>query len=258
MKSACALLLAAAALGAAAAAPPPSPERVSIQVAQVLPEMLEAWQNAVKAEGIPGQKKAGVAWRHTYTKAPFGQSYTFVTMTPISSFGEYDQPSALLRGLGEEGLVRYNANVRPMVVSINTMAMTFERQASIVSVNQKQAALLLVETLYPLPGRTLEYTALVATECLPHYSGARIKNYWLYTSSLGSSSMIMVVRPLEKLAELDQPDSTTQALEAGLGAEAASKLRQRLDGLLSSMGAKEIYRYIPELSFGGPAPTQTR
>lgn len=257
MKQAYALLVALVALAPVYAQAPALPERVSIQVTQVLPEMLEAWQNTVKSEGIPGQKKAGVAWRQTYTKAPFGPSYTFVTMTPIVSFASYDQPSALTRGLGEDGLVKYFANLRPLVVSSNIAALTFERRASIVAGARTQASLLLVETLVPLPGRASDYVALVAAECLPLYAKAGIRNYWVYTGSLGAST-IMTMRPLGGLSELDGPDPMRAALDEGLGAEAAARLRQRLDGLLAGVAATEVYRHIPELSFGDPAPAQTQ
>lgn len=235
----------------------PTPARVAVTVVQVLPEMVEAWHNAVRDEAIPAQKKAGVAWRRTYANGPFGQGFTFVTVTPIASYAQYDRAGALERTLGIDGLAKYNAIVRPLIVSTHTTAMTPQPDLSIVSNTRPPAPFVVVQTLHPLPGRGPEYYAIMAADYLPVYRKAGIKDYWFYTSSFGAPPTVMIFRPISKLAELDEPSPLTQAMNKALGTDAAMKLSLRRNALLSSIGPTDVQRFVPELSFDMPA-TKTR
>ncbi len=235
----------------------PPPHRIAVMVTQVWPEMAEAYQNTIRHEAIPAQKKAGVAWRHTYVNGPFGPGYTFVRVMPITSYAQYDQPDALESALGDDGFAKLKANVRPMIKGSHTTAMTLQQDLSIVSNTRAPAPFVVVQTSYPLPGRELEYTAIMAADYVPVYRKAGIKDYWFYTSSFGAPPTAMIVRPISKLAELDEPNPLTQAMNGALGAPAAEKLNLRRNTLLSSIGPTEVYRFVPELSFGMPAPKVT-
>lgn len=234
-----------------------SGERIAVTVTQVLPEMADAWQYAVRDNAIPPQKKAGLAFRHTYATGPFGKLYTFVTITPIEEYAQYDRPGALARSLGADGLAKYNADVRPMLVSTHVTAMTLQRPLSIVSDTRTPAPFVMIETVHPLPGRGPEYHAIMAADYLPVYRKAGIRDYWFYTSSYGAVPTVMVVRPVSKLAELDQPNPLLEAMNHALGVEAAQQLHLRRDALLSSSGPIELHRFVPELSFGMPATNPT-
>jgi hypothetical protein len=81
-----------------AAAPPikaqatvAQPTRFRVQVTQVKPDMVQQWQNLIRTEAIPAQKRAGMLWRHTFADGgPFGSSGTFVTVQPVANFAQFD------------------------------------------------------------------------------------------------------------------------------------------------------------------------
>ena len=260
MKRTSAVVLAVVVLAAALAAQQaPPPQRISVNVTQVKPEMLQAYQDLIRNEGVPAYKKAGIAWRHVFANGPFGQGFTFVTVTPITNYAQYDQqPGPIARAIGADGAAKYNAKLRAMIVSQHTTASTLQQNLSLVSNASTPAAFVVVQTIQPLPGRGNEYNAITEKEYVPIYKKAGIKDYWFYINNFGVPQSATIVRPISKLAELDQPNPLAEAMNKALGAEAAQKLNLRRNALLSVIGPTEVQRFVPELSFGMPntKPTQ--
>src|SRR5215471_14170746 len=85
------------------------PQRQRVEVTHVKPEMVQAYQDLIKDELIPNLKKAGIAYRWTWANGPAGDSFTFVNEQPIANYAQYDQPGALQRVLGADGVAKYQA-----------------------------------------------------------------------------------------------------------------------------------------------------
>jgi hypothetical protein len=242
----------AGAQGAPAAQQQTPPVRVRVQVTQVKPDMVQRWQEITRTEAIPAQKKGGIAWRHTFAAGgPLGQGSTFIIVTPVTNFAQFDQPNAVRRALGDDAYAKYNAKIQATVVSSHATIDTFQPNSSIESHSTTPPALVVVQSIQVLPGRGTDYTNLWRSDYLPSYRKAGVKDLWLFTTTYGAPlGRVITVRPISKYAELDLQPGLLQ--RGGLSPEAAQKINARRDTLISSMET-EVQRFIPELSFGTPA-----
>jgi len=238
--------------GAAAQQQGPPPQRVAVTVTQVKPEMLQTWQDVIKNEAIPAQRKAGVAWRHTFANGPFGQGFTFVTVQPVTNYAQYDQPGAIQRALGADGAAKYNAKLRPTLVSTHTIVQTLQPNESIQSNSTTPSPLIVVQNIQVLSGKGAEFESILKSDYLPNYRKAGVTNFFVFTTNFGApNSLVTTVRPISTYAELDQQPGL---LARAVGAEAAQKINARRNALIASIET-EVYRFVPELSFGMPART---
>jgi len=249
--------LALAAIAVAQQAPPP--QRIMVTVTQIKPEMVQAYQSLIRDEGIPAYKKAGTPWRNVFANVPFsGTGFTYTTVTPITSYAQFDTlEGPIVRALGADAAAKYNARLRAMILHQESTAATLQQNLSIVSNSSTPAPFVVVQTLQPLPGRGLEYNAIIEKEYLPLYKKAGITDFWFYINNFGTVQSALTVRPIGKLAELDQPNPLGQAAIKALGAEAAQKLNQRRDALLRTIGPTEVQRFMPDMSFGMPTTKPT-
>src|SRR2546428_529508 len=110
-----------------------APQRIAVQVTQVRPDMVGTYQDLIKNEANPGIKKGGIAWRWTWANGPSGQTFTFVSVQPITNYAQYDQPGALQKGIGADGVANYNAKLRSTIVSQHTYIQTLRQDLSIQS-----------------------------------------------------------------------------------------------------------------------------
>ena len=241
------------AAGAAGQGPPPP--RVSVTTTQLKPEMAATWRDLIRTEGIPAFKKAGIPWRWVFATGPLGgQGFTYVTVTPIAKYAHFDEPSPIQRALGE-GAAKYQAKLQPTIVSTHTIVQTLIQNASIQSVSSTPAPLVRVTTMQLLPGKGQEFAAITASEFLPAFKKVGVTDYLVFATSFGGSTLQRtIVTPVSKYAELDAGGGGP--LARALGQEAALKINQRR-GALTSDTQVTILRYIPELSYGVPAPPKT-
>lgn len=241
--------------GRGAAMPPqaaPPPQRVSVAVTHVKPEMLGAYDDLIKNDLIPALKKAGVAWRWGFANAVAGPGYVRVSVQPVVNFAQYDQPGALARALGADGVAIYNAKLRTMVVSTETFIDTLQPALSIQSNSSTPPVFLQVAAVQILSGKGAEFANIMATDYIANYKKLGVKDYWVYNRTFGGSQTLRIlVRPLTKYAEIDQGALLTQAV----GAAAAAQINARRAALTASQTIV-YYRYVPELSFGMPAPSK--
>lgn len=243
-------------LGQAQSTTPPSFQRIQVVTTVVKPDMVDAWQQFVRAETIPALKKAGLPFRFTYANGgPVGPGFTFVTVTPVENFAQFDQGPAIRRVLGEQGFAKYNAKLRPMLVSTHSVVQTLLRDASLQSGMTSSPPLLRIQTVQLLPGKGQEWNRVTTEEFHPALKKIGAGDYWVYATSMGGSSLQRtIVTPLAKWADLDQPGPLGRAL----GQEAAQKINQRRDALTSGSEVA-VLRYLPDLSFGSvPRPTSTQ
>jgi hypothetical protein len=238
----------------AAVAAQPAPVRLRVQVTEVKPDMVQRWQELTRTEAIPAQKKAGLAWRHTFAAGgPFGPGSTFVTVQPVTNYAQFDQGSAITRGLGADGAAKLNAKLQPTIVRTHARILTLQANDSIESHSTAPPALVVVQTIQLLPGKGAEYGNLWRSDYLPHYRTAGVSDIWVFTANYGAPlGQIVTVRPISKYAELDQQPGLLQ--RGGLSAEAAQKINARRSALISGSEI-EVHRFIPELSFGTTART---
>jgi len=232
--------------GAASAAPP---QRVQVQVTQVRPDMVGTYQDLIKNEANPGLKKGGVPWRWTFANGPSGQGFTFGSVQPIANYAQFDQPGALGRAIGADGVANYNAKLRPTIVSQHTYIETLRQDLSIQSNSGTPPAFLVVQSFQIAPGKGDEFTKSMISDYLPNYRKAGVKDFWVYAVNFGApGGRIGTVRPIAKYAELDEPGLLAKA---GVTGDAAAQIGARRAAIATVIN-NDLLRYVPELSFGMP------
>jgi hypothetical protein len=231
------------------AAQQPPPVRVLVSTTSVKPEMVDAYQNLIRTEAVPANKKAGVPWRWVFTAGPLsGDNFHFVTVIPVTSYAMFDQPNAVTRALGPEGAAKYNAKLRPMILSQHFVVQTLQPDLSIQSYSGSMPALAIVQTLALLPGKAPDFAALQATDYLPAMKKAGVTDYLVFNTNFGGpTSQRSIVQYLPNYAELDKGPR----LQRALGVEGAQQLNQRRAALTSGV-TNAVYRLVPELSYGAP------
>src|SRR5262245_61545186 len=248
----------ASAIGASAVAAPQAggstqparpAARIQVQTTQVKPEMALTWQDIIQHEAIPALKKAGVPWRWVFaTGGPVGQGFTYVSVSPVANFAQFDQGNPLQKGLGTDGLARYNAKIRATIVSTQSVIQTLVPDASLLSFSSTPPNLVVVTTFTLMQGKGTEFAAITASDFLPALKKFGVTDYWTYATTFGApNNQRTVVQPVANYAALDAGPALNQAV----GAEAAAKLNQKRGALVTS-AETTIMRYVPELSFGVP------
>lgn len=228
----------------------PPPQRITVAVTQVKPDMIGTYQDLIRNEAIPGLKKAGIAWRWTFANGPFGQNNVFYAVTPVTSYAQYDQPNPLQAALGAEGFANYLAKLRPTIVSTYTTLQTLRQDLSIQSFSATPPAFVVVQTLQVAPGKGAEFTKIMTADYLPNYKKAGVTDYWVSALGFGApGGQISLVRPISKYAELDEPGLLQKA---GLTPEAVAEINARR-GAITSLIENNVVRLVPTLSFGAPA-----
>ena len=232
------------------------PQRIQVTITQLKPDMQLTWDDLVKNELLPVQKKANVPWRQTYANGPFGQGFTRVVVTPVANYAQFDLPGLFQRAATAEAGANYNAKIRPAVVNTQSRVMTLQPNNSIQSNSAAPPVLIVVQTAQLLPGKGADFNASMTQDYLPAFKKAGVKDLWVYgTNQGGPGGQITMVRLIQKYADLDQPGLLQQA---GLAGDAVQKINARRNALLASGIETEVYRYMPELSFGTPtAPRST-
>jgi hypothetical protein len=251
------MIVAALALGgivalnrAQAQAPTPPAVRVQLTVIQLKPDMMTTWEDLQKNEMIPAQKKAGLPWRHTLANGASGQGFTRVTIVPLANYAQLDMPGFIQRAVSAEANANYNAKLRPTIQSQRAEIYTFEANASIMSNLTNMPQFQVVQAAMTQPGKGDEFLASVTQDYLPNYRKAGVKDYWVWTRNGGGPGGLRVmVRPIEKYADLDRPALLQQA---GVTQEQQNKIAARRNATLAGGIETNVMRFIPELSYGIP------
>jgi hypothetical protein len=236
------------------AAQQPPPVRLRIQVTQVKPDMAAAYQDVIKNEIVPALKKAGQPWQWVFANGAVGEGATFVTARPIANYAEFDQPGMLGKALGPEGAAKVVAKITPTVIGNRSWVQTLNQNMSIVSNAAAPPALVVVQDFDVIPGKNADFARIMTSEFLPAMKKAGVKDFWVYNTNIGGpGGRVSTVRPIAKYAELDPQPGGGLLVRGGLTPEAAQQLNASRAALFSRTETN-VYRFVPELSFGMPAP----
>lgn len=234
-----------------AQAPQPPPVRIQVTNIQLKPDMLTVWEDLQKNEMIPAQKKAGLAWRHTLANGATGQGFTRVTIIPLVNNAQLDMPGFITRAVSAEANANYNAKLRTTIQSQRTEIYTLEQNASLMSNLTTMPQLQIVQVAKVLPGKGNEFLASMREDYLPNYKKAGVKDYWVWTLNAGGpGGERVMVRLIDKYAEIDRPPLFQQA---GVSQDQQDKIGARRNATLATPIETEVYRFIPELSYGTPS-----
>ena len=233
----------------------PPPPRIQVTIIQLKPDMMTTWEDLQKNEMVPAQKKAGLPWRHTLANGASGQGFTRVTIVPLANYAQLDMPGFIQRAVSAEANANYNAKLRATIENQRAVIVTIQPDLSIQSNATTMLAFQVVQTVELLPGKGDDFAASMKEDYLPAYKKAGVKDYWVFnTNQGGPGGERTLVRPIAKYADLDSPGLLAQAK---LTEEQQDKIGARRNATLASGVKTEVYRFIPELSYGMPGAVRS-
>ncbi len=235
-----------------AQAPTPPPIRVQVTVTQLKPDMVLTYEDLVKNNQIPSQKKIGVAWRRTYASGT-GEQNIRVAVVPLPNYAEFDKPPAAQQAMGAEAYANYQAKIRMAIVSQRIEVQTFQPTESIVENNGVSAPLIQVQSVRVLPGKGADFAASLREDYLPAYKKAGVTDFGVFTLNQGNTG-ILLVRGIPNYAELDKPALLQRA---GVTEEQQNKIAARRNATLAGAIETAVYRLVPDMSYGS-SPTTVR
>lgn len=140
-----------------------------------------------------------------FSTATFGRSGLYLTLLPFSSFIHYDQGKYTEKGLTPAEAKALNARRIPPIASNRESAMALHTDLSILAPNDTPLNHFTEYRLHP--GTTATFLDAVRKYMLPAAKKSGIESFEVITTTVGDSpDRVLIVRRLQKFADLDQPD----------------------------------------------------
>jgi hypothetical protein len=226
---------------------------LSINVVHVKPELVVEWQEFQKNETIPALQKGGVRQREAWQTA-IGDAFEYAFVTPMASLAARDEPSPIVKALGEEGARAYGTKNRRFVVSSRSFLIRTRPDMSYQPPGSEPPKLAVISALSIAPGRSTDYVNYVKNDILPIQKKAQAQGYLVSQTMFGGDGNEFVTLSLvNSFADLDKGPATVRVL----GAEGAAKLAAKTAGIVTHVERK-IIRYNADLSFKTGASTAAR
>jgi hypothetical protein len=214
----------------------------SVFVTHVKPDMALEWE-ALQKDLNAALKKGGTPMRAVSQTAVFGDLNTYVSVTPIENFAQFDSPSPLVKALGENGSAQLLAKLNKCVVDSHRFGVRFREDLSWKE--RAPAPLAMITFIRLAPGKRPDYEKFVKSDILPAMKKLELDGYWVYEHIIGGNSYDWVtVTPLKKFADLDAGIPIIRAL----GQAGADKVAAKSANFITSL-ERIISRARVDLSY---------
>jgi len=220
----------------------------------IKPDKLLDYQEFIKKETLPEQKKGGLKWRHTWTTAVFGEGFHYYVVQAMDNFAQYDGQSAIVKALGEAGARDYNEKNRKLIDGVKITAMMARPDLSYETQMSAPPTIAVLSRFSIAPGRTQEFENFLKTDMLPVIRKSGVAGYWVNQTVMGGDgSEYTVLVPFASFADLDKGPPQVRVL----GQAGAARLAQKTAGIVLHV-ERSVIRYLPDLSFETTPATQNR
>jgi len=215
----------------------------SIAIVHVRPDMVTEYEDFVKKEAIPAQKKAGVKWRNTWQTANFGEGFEYVIATPIEDFAQYDGQSAVAKALGPEGMRAYTAKQRKYITSVHTYAVVDRPDLSYQG-QMGEPKLGVVTITHVVPGHIQEFENIVKNDVVPAMKKAGVPGFFVSQTIFGGNANEYVsVTLYNSCGDIGKGSPMIRSM----GQEWVNKLLQKGAGIIAQQ-ERVVARYNADLS----------
>jgi len=136
---------------------PPQEQAYRIITVTVKPGMGPEWENFLKNELIPAMKKGGVKQYGVWRTAGFGDPDNYLLTSPMGSLAELDDPSPLVKALGQDGVAALAAKRQRFVANARTYMITTKTNLSIAPKSGYVLKRGVLATNTIAPGRTEDF-----------------------------------------------------------------------------------------------------
>lgn len=215
-----------------------------VTVTQVKPEMLNEWMDLQKNELNPVLKKLGIT-RRAVSRPVYGNSYEFVSISPLEKFAVMDDADAFNRAAGSaQASARLSEKARKCITGSHTFVTTTLGDLSNPPDLKDPPAITVSTRVRVAPGKTEDYQALIKNEILPAYKKGKVF-FTASRRSLGANSNdIVLTTYYDKFADLDAGPALTRLL----GTEGSAKVLAKTVGL-GTLVEQVVRRRVADLSY---------
>lgn len=220
-------------------------ELTGVRSIQVKPGMGAEFENFLKNDVIPALKKGGVQSLGVWKTAILGVPDLYVMTSPIDSIAELDDPSPLVKGVGEDGLAAMMAKMQKLISSSRMIMVEGRPDLGIAPPSDYVSKLCWRVKIKVAPGRNEDYekTTKMIMELVKKTNAKGV--YANQTVMGGNPNEYYTVVLLDSFSDMEK---YIQAM----GKELATAKIPSVDGVIEDM-QYEIFSYIPELSIQAPA-----
>ena len=223
-------------------------QRYWVSVVQVKPGQGDAWQEFYKKETLPAYEKAGYKQVSVFTTATFGEAGEYVTIRPMESLKQFDEPNFVIKALGESGAKAFFAKRAQLMTSNHIFMMESRPDLSIPLPQNQTPKLAFVFRQRIAPGRSADFESYVKNDALPLIKKAAPKAYLVTKVGAGGDpEEYHTVTLADSFADYER---WTDALQKE---GYANKVATKRAGIVLHRELA-VYRYLPELSISPLAP----
>lgn len=220
---------------------PPARQSYEVTTVQVKPGMGGEYVDLQKKEMIPALQKGGVKQRSVWTTATFGEGGEYVTLRPIESLAQFDDPHPVVKALGQEGATALLAKRGRLISSARIVQVTARPDLGLAPKAGYVPKLGIGVNVNVTPGRIAEYEKylkdLSATAAKTNAKGLLVAKAGLG----GDPNSYRLMALFDNWADLEK----FQASFAKASAE--TQMTQAATGVVAHTEWR-VYRYVPELS----------
>ncbi len=216
-------------------------QRYWVTETHVKPEMMTQFREFVQQESLPAYQKAGYKEQSVYITASLGESFEFITIRPIESLQQFDEPSFITKALGEEGARKWAAKRAAMIVSARSYIMQARPELSISPDPNAVPKLAFVSRASIAPGRSTEFENYVKNDVLPIVKKTNPKGHLVTKVTTGGDTEEYISATLlDSFADFEK-------WGAALAKEGYGNIVAKRAGIVMRR-EMAVYRYVPELS----------
>ena len=232
------LLLAIALAPRSFAQTPPAPQYYRVQTIKLNSGMRPDWEKFYQAEILPALKKVGVK-QHSVWRVAQGDLRQYFIITPINSLAELDEPSPLLKALGQEAGQALMTKQSRFFGEWRQDIVVGRPDLGIALTPNSPLKLAVLDTETVAPGHTADYEKWVKENILPVVKKTNAKGVLTGKTALGSDpNEYHVLVLFDSYAEIEKFVTTS----AKAAAELKERVHQRCKEQLGEVaGLAEMY-----------------
>jgi hypothetical protein len=214
-----------------------------VTITHVKPDMVNEWI-ALQKEANVAAKKGGAKTRTVIQTSIFGNSFEYVSVSPIENFAQFDGQSPLAKGLEPAALARHNGMLSKCVESSTSFMSTRRDEISNLILNDAIPPILVSVRYRIAPGKMQEFVNLMKSDILPVYKKAGVRMTVAQRGVGTNPSDVTVGSNYKSFADYGGQTLLTKQL----GAEAAAKVNAKFTGIRTVIEVV-VRRRVDELSF---------
>jgi hypothetical protein len=220
------------------------PVWVQVMVVEVLPDMVEDFENVMLTHWYPAVKRSDVPWVATWRQAGLGKAFTYAFLSPMQTIGELDEDSPIRNAMKGEDYAAMMARLRRCITSLRVEVTLFNAAMSAPMADGVEPKLAVFNVVTVKPDKHREYQKLYADEVLPAMKRLDFPGIYTLVNVLGGDSNKLVhVVLIDNFAHIDKG----APLHRALGREKGDDLAHRLNAFITAEETN-LASYLPELS----------